>query len=156
MARPGRMVCSNATPVLDTLIYASGDVLHTADLTFDNVVEEPAGTGLIKQCEVWDYDAQGVNLELWIFTRVLANTTHTANGAWNLADADLQYLVGVIPVSTWYASSNNKLGLSGTNLDMPFKCEDNSRKLYGVLVTRGTPTYTAAGLMVGLCVDRMV
>lgn len=155
MAAPNRLVTVFATPVLDTAIFASGDSLHTADMTFDRVVQEEAGSGLIKSVVILDRDAEGANLELWLFTRALANTTHTANSAWNLHDSDLPYFIDAIPVGTWYAGSANKVGISAQNLDIPFKCEADTTKLYGVLVTRATPTYTAAGdITVGIRIDR--
>lgn len=158
MARPNRLaVCFPTTaPVVDTNLFTTGDALHTADLVFSNVVELPGEGGFVKSVAVYDNSTQGVALELWLFTRALANTAHTVNGAWNLADADLPYLVGIVPVSTYYASSNNKFGQSTTNLDIPFKCEADSTSLYGVLVTRGGPTYNAASdLNVAIAVDRL-
>lgn len=153
MARPRRFLAVSATPVLDTSAYQSGDSLHTADLTFENVVDTAGGSGLLVGLVIIDKANQAISTELWIFDAPLANTTHTANAAWNLADADAGSFVGLLKSGTWYASSNNAVTTRDWQ-EQPFQCAPGSRNLYGVLVTRGTPTYAADSLVVKLQIDQ--
>lgn len=140
-----RPVVSAVTPTLDTVIYASGDCLHTAVLSFLNAVYASGGTGTIKKLVVVDADLQSVAGELWLFNATV--TPAAANAAHSISDADAAKCVGVIPFGPYYASALNSVSVATPSL--PFRITTGTT-LFGILVTRGTPTYTAAGLQVSL------
>lgn len=141
------LVVVSATPTLDTLIYASGDSLHTAVLSFASAVRVTGGSGVVDKLIVVDKDLQSAAGELWLFSASV--TPAAANAAHSISDADAALCVGVIPFGTYYASALNSVSVA-KDVRLPFTVAATS--LFGLLVTRGTPTYTAAGLTVSLTI----
>lgn len=144
--RPAALV-PTVTPTLDTAIYAAGDTLATAVLSFANAVRISGGSGRVRKLVVVDRDAQSAAGELWLFSATVAPAA--ANAAHSISDADAALCVGVIPFGTYYASALNSVSV--TSVDLPITCAATT--LFGILVTRGTPTHTAGGLSVTLAID---
>jgi len=147
LARRTPSVIVSASPTLDTAIYASGDSLHTAVISFASAVRLSGGTGRVRKLVVIDKDLQSAAGELWLFSATV--TPAAANAAHSISDADAALCVGVIPFGTYYASALNSISVASP--DLPINCAATT--LFGILVTRGTPTYTAAGLTVALQID---
>lgn len=142
----GTLTSISVTPTLDTGgAYTSGDCLHTTVLTFPNAVSQTGGTGTIKKLVVIDSDVQSAAGELWLFSATV--TPAAANAAHSISDAHALLCVGVIPFGTYYASALNSVSVSAA-LNVSFTVAATS--LFGILVTRATPTYTASGLTVNL------
>ena len=129
------------TPVIDTSLYATGDALHTNDLLFSGAARVAGGGGSIRKLTIIDNDLESAAMELWLFSAAIS-ATHTANGAWNAADADLANVVAVIPSGPYYASSAGSVSINAS-LDYRYRTSGGT-SLYGVLVVRAGPTYTAA------------
>ena len=129
----------SATPTVDTSIFASGDVLHSTIMTFSGAVRAAGATGTILGFTLMDFDVEKSPLELWLFTT--SATIPTANAAWSITDADMQKCIGVLPTGVYYASALN--AIAKTVPLLPFKADAAETAIYGALVTRGTPTYTA-------------
>lgn len=147
VAVAGNYTTVSFVPVLDTSAYSTGDALHTADITLTGMASYPGGTGTIKKLVILDtVNTVGGTGELWLHDAVLANTTHTANGAWNIADADLGTVLGVIPFGAYLAGSLNTVSTSAA-LSVPYKCAAGSTSLIVNLVTRATVTYSSASGM---------
>lgn len=142
--RPPLVVVS-ATPTLDTVIYASGDSLHTAVLEFASAVRVSGGSGVVDKLVVVDKDLQSAAGELWLFSASV--TPAAANAAHSISDADADLCVGVIPFGPYYASALNSVSVA-KDVRLPFTVAATT--LFGILVTRGTPTHTASGLVVSL------
>lgn len=142
------VVTVSATPTLDTSIYASGDSLHTTVISFASAVRTTAGTGTVRKMVVLDKIAQSIALELWLFSATV--TPAAANAAHAISDADAALCIGVIPSGTYYASSNNSISV--TSPALPITCAATT--LFGILVTRGTPTYGASDLVVSLVIEQ--
>lgn len=140
---PASIVVS-VTPTLDTLIYASGDTLATAVLSFANAVRISGGSGRVRKLVVIDNDLQSAAGELWLFSATV--TPAAANAAHSISDADAALCVGVIPFGTYYASALNSVSVA--SVDLPINCAATT--LFGIAVTRGTPTHTASGLTFAL------
>lgn len=136
----------SATPTLDTLIYASGDCLHTTVISFAAAVRLSGGSGRVRKMVVIDNDLQSAALELWLFSATV--TPAAANAPHSISDADAALCVGVIPSGAYYASALNSISVA--SVDLSINCAATT--LFGILVTRGTPTYTAAGLTVALSI----
>ena len=136
----------SATPTLDTSAYASGDCLHTAVIQFVGI---PDGIGFIDKMIVVDADLQSVALELWLFSATV--TPAAANAAHSISDAHAALCVGVISSGPYYASALNSVSVA-KGVALPFKCAATT--LFGILVTRGAPTYTASGLTVSLQISQ--
>lgn len=141
-------VVVSATPTLDTSIYASGDSLHTTVISFANAVRATGGTGTIRKMVIIDKDVQSIALELWLFSATV--TPAAANAAHSISDADAALCIGVIPSGTYYASALNSIAVSSPTLPILVA----ATTLFGILVTRGTPTYTASGLTIALQISQ--
>lgn len=142
-------VVVTATPTLDTLIYASGDCLHTSVLSFANAVRVSGGSGWVDKLSIVDKDLQSAAGELWLFSASV--TPAAANAPHSISDADAALCVGVISFGTYFASALNSVSVA-KDVRLPFTVAATS--LFGILVTRATPTYTAAGLVVTLHISQ--
>ncbi len=147
----GTIAKVTAAPTLDTNAYASGDCLHTAVITFTGVASQVGGTGTITKLIVIDAAVQSAAGELWLFDTTV--TPAAANAAHAITDAEALTCVGVIPFGPYYASSANSVSVNGT-VRLTFKAAAADASLYGILVTRGTPTYAAGSLTVAFIVSQ--
>ena len=144
-------VVVSATPTLDTSIYASGDSLHTAVITFTGAVGRSGGYGKVKKMVVVDASAQTAAFELWLFSATV--TPAAANSVHSISDADAALCVGVIASGTYFASALNSVCVT-KGVDLDFKVAGTS--LFGILVTRSTPTYLAGSLTVSLQIEQKI
>jgi hypothetical protein len=138
----------SATPTLDTSAYASGDCLHTTVISFASAVGAKL-TGFIEKMVIVDNEVQSQPCELWLFSATV--TPAAANAAHSISDAHAALCIGVIASGTYYASALNSVSVAkGVNLAI--KCAATT--LYGILVTRGTPTYAVGSLTVSLLISQ--
>lgn len=138
------------TPVLDTSAYISGDSLHTAVLTFAGAARANGGSGTVRGLVIVDKDVQSKAGELWLFDTAV--TPAAANAAHSISDADAAHCLGVISFgAAYFASALNSIASTYGEL-LRYNCAAADTALYGILVTRSTPTYTASGLNVSLLV----
>jgi len=141
-------VILTATPAIDTSAYANGDLVGSSEIALSPAVLASGlrpSSGVIQSVIIVDEDAQEISLDVYFFDTELVNTTFTDNAAFAPADADLDFLIGVAAVTDWKSQSSNSVGQE-LNLAMPFELAAGQTTLYAVLVTRGAPTYAAAGL----------
>ena len=142
------LVSVSATPTLDTAAYASGDCLHTTVIEFANAVAAAGGCGFVESMIVVDAAIQSQVLELWLFNDTV--TPATVNTAHSISDADAAKCVGVVTSGVYYASALNSVSVAkGVNLSIKL----TGTSLFGILVTRGTPTYAADSLTVTLLIS---
>ena len=143
----GGMTAIAAIPTLTVHAnYVANDYVGKSGeaMAFLNCARVPGGGGVITGALVIDKALQSVSGELWLFDS--DPTPPADSAAWSIADGDALRIVGVIPVSTYYASALNSIGQSDV-ITMPFKCASGSANLYGCFVTRGAPTYADGDLM---------
>lgn len=151
---PGPDWITGTTPVLDTSAYAAGDALHILPLiVFKNALRGPTFKGWVTDLIIEDSTATPQNAagELWLFDRPNV-TLPSLNGAWTLVAADRIKLVNVIPFGPYYTSSATGVSIAGDFRKRIFS-RVASPNLYGLLVTRGAPTYTAASLKATIAVE---
>lgn len=140
---PTRIV---VTPTIDTAIYASGDTIANALIAFPNAVLAAGGVAKLDKVVIVDAAVQSIAGELWLFSDVV--TPAAMNAPHSISDADAALCVGVVPFGTYYPSALNSISVA-KGVDLPFTVAGTT--LYGILVTRGTPTYgNAAALTVVL------
>lgn len=131
--------------------YATGDYMGTttSPQSFAGTVRVSGGTGVIKSILISDkITTANVAMELWIIDRTY--TAPTDNAAWDLTDANMLFVQGIIPISTvgWYASSAGQVYFDGS-LSIPVK--SNGTTLFYALVARGTtPAFTSTDLTITL------
>lgn len=135
------------TPTLDTNIYAADDLLFDAT-EITNFMRVVGGRGIIQSITVIDKDDQGVAFDL--FSSPVTVDFGTVNSAPSISDADA--ILGVQRICR--VESSDYLDLGGcrvatiTNIGLLVEADAASRSMFWAAVTRGgTPTYTAAGLV---------
>ena len=149
LAQAGRTKFVAASPTADTAIYASGDLIG-GKLTFTNAVRSSVGSGYVVSVTITDLSAQASDLDLVLFKSDPTATTFTDQAALDIADADVPKVLGVVSFasSSRYAWVDN--GVKHTaSLLIPVRAETSAglpnTSLYGALVSRGTPTFSASG-----------
>ena len=148
------IINSNEVSV-STAIYAAGEVMGGL-LTFSDVVSGDIGGGTIVGAELVDTSTVVASIDLLLFNSIPDSSNYDSdNAALDLSDTDLTRVIGVINFSSNDANQyadNQIYFASGGNQE--FFLEDDN-ELYGVLVSRGTPTYATGNvLMVKLHVQR--
>lgn len=133
-----------------TAIYADLDVVGTL-LTFPDVIRADRGGGEIIDAVLYDTSSVTAPLELLLFSSAPTTATITATGDNELlvlADTDLPKVCGSISFSTGgvqHLFGSNALHFADT--DLPKAFYTNDRSLYGLLLSRGTPTYSCGNIM---------
>jgi len=138
----------------DTNAYTAGDAV-SGSTTAGVCIEIQAGrkrgsSGLITSVQVIDSANQATkaDLELWLFTAGLA--THNDNAAFAPTDAELTDRVGIVDLGSTPDEGLATVGAGGncayqeTNVNIPFRCAEDDRNLYGALVVRNAYTPVSA------------
>lgn len=133
----------NATPTIDTAIYASGDLVG-GKLTFAGAAKEGVGSGTVHNVVIQDLDKESANYDVIIFNSNPTETTFQDQSPLDIADSDLSKVVCIVSVTTHATFADNGVSYAnGTNC--VFEIADASTPtLYAALVVRATPTYTTA------------
>lgn len=132
--RGGSAYSVAVTPTISTSIYAAGDAV-TPLMTFAlNSV-----SGMIRQFVILDDDNEKAAGKIWVFRS--SPTSFAANDAFAPVFADLQALVGIVPV---YASDYTTVNSNAVAVikDINLSYYAASANLYAYFVPDGTPTYT--------------
>lgn len=133
------------TPVMDTSIYASGDVLADT-FAVTNIGRTKNFGGTIETLVLIDEDDQGAAMTVLFFG---ANVSlGTVNGAPSISDANARNFIGKVTVAT-----TDWLDLGGVRvayfnlLGMIYRPATDTQNIYAAILNgTGTPTYTASGL----------
>ena len=139
------LVKSNSiTPVLDTAIYADGDVLFP-DMELAAVARKDTRTVTLISISLRDLHAQNAPFDLLFFSEEPATGTYTANGVFTLHDTDADLFVGHVRIAaTDYAAAAASSVATKRNIGLQMKTT-TADDLYVIGVSRGTPDYNAAG-----------
>ena len=117
-----------------------------------NAIRQGGGRGWLTGLTVIDKDNQtAADMEVWILN---ANTSiGTEGAAVTLSDADaVANLVAVVEIDStdWIAGAQFRfvsLGLGDAGLPKPLSAASGQTSLFAAIVTRGTPTQTANGIV---------
>lgn len=131
-----------ATPTVSNgSIYAAKDAIG-ALLTFTGAVRANGATGTLSAVQIVDKGQQMAALDLVLFDSSI--TAPTDNAIFAPTDAEVALCVGVVPIlTTDYADFSTNSIATKANLGLTFKAGSGTSSLFGVLVSRGTPTYTS-------------
>ncbi len=134
----GESVAISQTPTVTAGAYSAGDAVGGL-LTFALAGRADSNSGVIKSVIILDDAGQDAATELWLF-----NATFTAiadNDAWDISQADLRKLVAIISTSdgNYFASGTE----SAARVEVSQGYNLAGTSMFGQLVTRGTPTYSA-------------
>lgn len=141
----GRARVASVTPVLDTNIYAAGDVLFDTTL-ISGIVPIAGGALELRSIELLDEDDQGVAFDLLFLDA--ASSLGTFNAAPNISDALARSVLGFISIATgdYVDLGANRIAMKN-NIGMVLQAAADAQNLYVAGITRGgTPTHTASGL----------
>ncbi len=132
-------------PVLDTNIYASGDILFIENVLAQAARRAGAGTATLVSVAGYDLtNTTGVAFELWFFNSEPVGAVYVVNDPWGMADADAPLFVGHVSIAADdYVGAANSCVFTKRNagLQMLTLTVDD---LWVIGVTRGTPTMGAA------------
>jgi hypothetical protein len=131
------------TPTITAGAYTAGDAIG-GRLEFANAVWTDGGKGVIEKVVVVDRDQEQAPIDLVLFNQAFTATVD--NAPFDPSDADLLNSLGYIDVAaTDYADfSDNSVAAKASGLRMPFAFQLASGTiLYGQMVVRSGPTYTA-------------
>lgn len=135
-----KIVRLSDTPTISAgTAYAAKDAVGGL-LTFASAARASGGSCRIDAVQIVDADQEMANLDLVLFDRSI--TAPTDNAVFDPTDAELANVVAVIPIGAGaYADFNDNAVANLTGLGITALL--NGTDLYGVLVARDTPTYTA-------------
>lgn len=122
--------------------HASGDVVGEP-FPIPDLVRVAGGGGVIETVVLIESTTNSVGTELWLFDDTISSAADDA--AHSISDLDATRAVGVIPITSYTASALNSEG-TARGVGLAFNCKAGSRRLVGLLVTRGAPTYAAGGI----------
>lgn len=142
----------SATPAVGTGAHADGDVLGTV-MTFSGALSNLL-SGRVKGVVITDKGKQSPVCDLVLFNAAPGASVGADDAAFAPAAGDLAKIMGGVRFATtdWYVASANSFAYRG-NIDIPVSTLTGD--LYGVLVSRGTPTpASAADYVVTLLVSQ--
>ncbi len=130
---------ATATPeITASSAYASGNAVG-ALLTFAGMARADGQGGVLQTAILRDKAGQNVPYDLFLFDAAPAAPTDKSAVA--LADADLAKCIGVVSFAGVVLGASAGKGIfTAAGLALGYKL-DAGTALYGILVTRGTPTY---------------
>ncbi len=137
----GTTVRVTATPtVTASSAYATGNTLGGL-LTISGATRIAAGSGVIQSVVLNLKSAQTTATDVIFFSANPSGTTVTDKTAVAVAVADFDKILGAVSVSNWTNTGTTSVG-TAANVGLPFALASGT-SIYAILVTRGTPTFTA-------------
>lgn len=134
-------------PTIDTALYAANDNVGGL-LTFANAARNAGEGGVISNMLIVDDDQEDAELELWLFNQTFTQGNDQA--PFDPSDADMENWVGTISTAsgTYFDTANQ----GACEVDLTLRYDLVGTSLFGRLVTRDGPTWTAAtDLTVKIC-----
>lgn len=139
MVSTNQLVRVSQTPTISAgAIYAAKDVIGTL-LTFAGAARFAGGGGRLLAVTLVDKDQERADMDLILFDT--APTVAADNSPFDPTDAELSNCVGWVPIGGGYYSDFTDNAVAHIDLDMGYVLAATS--MFGVLVARSTPTYTA-------------
>lgn len=137
----GFVLTPTTAPVVTAGIYSAKDVVGQM-LTFANAVRQPGGKSKINTLVLTDLAFVANVLELWLFDRVFASPI-ADNGVFDIADGELAYCVGVIPIAAadYFQATDDQVAVV-RNVGLEFTLAYGTI-LYAQCKCVGTPTYAS-------------
>lgn len=145
MSNPTEIV--TAVLVLDTNIYASGDILADTQGVGD-ALSGDLRSGILQTVTVIDKDDQGAAFDIWILDAMVS--FGTVNSAPSITDANAANIMGRVQVGTgdYYDLGGVRVAYL-TQLAMPIRAIPSTRDIAIAVVNgAGTPTYSASGVVI--------
>ena len=147
-----KIVSAGFTRPANTTQYTANDVVSngtTSLLVFKDCARKLGGSGMILSALMFDSVDAATNPSFDLVLFDSAGLTLAAdNAAGTITDTELLGCVAVITLDGTVAANVSTVGpnliVGATSIYQRFKCADNSRDLYGVVVDRGGYTPASA------------
>lgn len=125
--------------------FAAAEALHTVPLRFD-----VGSRGVIETVRLFEDSntPQSASTDLFLFNAPIDDATE--NAAFNPSDADMAKCIGVVPITSYATAANSGIGTARA-VGLAYDTR-GSEAIYGIAVTRGTPTYAINGVRISLTV----
>lgn len=134
-------------------LYSTGCVLGTTSPIQTEVFRiggdvNQLGSAILQSVIIKDLSKQSLAVDVIIFDSNPTATTFTNNSVLDIADADIDKIVGIISIlATDYVSFNDNSVAIKTGIGLPITT-NLGNNIWFCLVTRGSPTYVANELSV--------
>ena len=117
--------------------YSSGDLVGSK-LTINNAVTEGHGGAVVVGAFVSDKENNDADFRIWLFNADPSNTTFTDNGAFTIADDDIEKVVecGPIDVSTGVSSGSGASVTYARLINCAFRLTPGTTTLYAAVEAR--------------------
>lgn len=138
------IVMREIIPAVNTDAYTAEDVLFAATMEIERAATVKGGGGFIASVGLVDNGKQEADIDLLFFRSDVS--AGTINAAEAISKTNGLQLIGKVNLSS-YRTFANFSRAQKENINLPFECEEGSKKIYVTAVVNGTPTYlTAADL----------
>ncbi len=142
VATPLTIRVTSAQTVTASSAYTAGNAVG-GKITYANAVRVAGQGGVIQSAVLRDKAGQSAAYDLFLFDADPSSTTVTDKSAVAVNTADLAKVIGVIPISGIALGAASTMGaITASGLGLSFKLTSGTT-VYGILVTRGTPTYAS-------------
>jgi hypothetical protein len=142
VSSPLTLRAADTAVVTASSAYASGNAVG-AKRTFSSMARATGQGGLLQSVIVRDKAGQNVNYDLILFDADPTNTTVTDKSAVAVNTADLAKIIGVVQLSGIVLGASSTMGvLTAAGVGLAYKLTSGTT-IYGILVTRGAPTYAS-------------
>lgn len=135
---------AGATVGVNTDAYTAGDLVGTK-LTLPGVFEYGPMEPYLVSIAVQDLTKQNAALDFLFFDSDPTATTFTNNAAFDVADADLNKILGYASLTDYTSFADSSVGSVGS---LGLAVRPAGSALYAAIIARGTPTYGANELSV--------
>lgn len=126
--------------------YSAADQLGGVN-DLDEVAADSGGVLVLESVLVIDNAKQKAALDIFFFDSQ-PTVSNADNGAFALSAANLSKCVGVAKVAAADYGDTSAQAVAQTSPKIIMKVAKKAKKLFAVVVSRGTPTYTAADNLV--------
>lgn len=138
----GSAITLSPTVTVDTNAFTAGDVVGSK-LTLTSAMRVSGGTGILDSIYVQEKGSQAAVLDILIFNADPSNGTYTNNGAFTANDTDMAMCIARVHIATTdYVATGGYTSASLGGLGK-IVAASGSGNLYAVIITSGTPTYSA-------------
>lgn len=139
-ARPLVVRLAQTPAISNAVAYTAKDAVG-ALLTFAGATQAVGGTGVVTGVQIADKGAQLADLDLILYDRT--ETAPTDNAIYAPTDTAIGQVVGVVKIAAADYADFSDNSVAHKAVTIPFKLDASTSSIFGVLVARGTPTYTS-------------
>lgn len=134
-------IAPDVQPVVTLTAYAPGDLVG-AKLKFSAAARNARASGLMQSIILTSASPQTATFDVVLFNGDPSGTTFTDNGAFSVATADLDKIIGVAHCTDITAVGGSVA--QALNLALPFSLPAGV-DIYAAIVVRGAATFTGVG-----------